>query len=239
MERRRSARWQINREVKLRIEGTKREVPGIIHDLNFNGAKISLDQRLPYDKRVKIEISLSDDFTLEVKIWVAWHKQAMGKNVYGVYFAEMRNSDREAIYKFMRSNFPDLAHTLRPKVAQISGEKGGEAKMNRNIFDLRKDRRVFERIPVRLPVRLLDSMRNKELIADTLDVSAKGLGIISNETLNTGDNLELWLNMPDKKEPFYTRGSVVWRQPQDAAGCRYGICLEKAEFMGMARVFRA
>lgn len=100
------------------------------------------------------------------------------------------------------------------------------------------ERRVFERIPVSLPVRLFDSGRNRELIADTVDVSAKGLGIVSRGALNAGDNLELWLNMPDKKEPFYARGSVAWAQAQETGGYRAGIELEKAELMGMARVFR-
>ena len=239
MERRRYNRWQINRKIKIRLERTNRDLPGIMHDLNFNGARISLDQRLPYERLVKIKISLSDEFILEIKIWVVWHKQIMGKNIYGVYFAKVKDSDKKDIYKFMQNNFPGLANTLRLRSPQISEEKGGEGEMNEKNFDSRRDRRVFERISVRLPVRLIDLINNQEIAADTLDVSAKGLGIVSNQALNAGDALELWLSMPDRKEPFYTRGSVVWTQPQETGNYRAGICLDRAEFMGMARVFKA
>ncbi|MBU4346194.1 MAG: PilZ domain-containing protein [Candidatus Omnitrophica bacterium] len=60
-----------------------------------------------------------------------------------------------------------------------------------------------------LPVRLLNLDTNEELEANTCDLSAKGLRIVSREYLAPGDRLELWLNMKDKKEPFYTRGTVL------------------------------
>lgn len=90
-----------------------------------------------------------------------------------------------------------------------------------------------------LPVRLLNLDTNEELEANTCDLSAKGLRIVSREYLAPGDRLELWLNMKDKKEPFYTRGTVVWSKLQETGEYRKGISLEKAEFMGMSRIFRA
>ena len=104
--------------------------------------------------------------------------------------------------------------------------------------DLNKDRRVFERIPVCRAVRLLDVYTSSDMDTTTCDLSAKGLGIVSKEYLEPNDRLEIWLDMPDRKEPFYTRGKVVWSRWQDTGKYRVGICLEKAEFMGMSRVFR-
>jgi len=101
-----------------------------------------------------------------------------------------------------------------------------------------EDRRVFERIPVSLPVKFIDLDTNREAEAGACDLSAKGVGIVSKEDLMSGDRLELWLNMPDKKEPFYTRGTVVWTEQQETGKYRAGISLEKAEFMGLSRMFR-
>lgn len=230
-DRRHSIRWQINIEAKARLEGAFADISCIVHDLNFYGARISLAQKLPQDIPLKISISLSEEFVLEIEIWVVWHKRLMDKNVYGVYFSKIKDSDKLTIYKFMRDNFPKI---LNKGEQRIPGEtrdlERGEEKM--------QDRRVFERISVNLPVKLIDLDNNKELEASACDVSAKGLGILTNEYLHIADRLELWLNMPDEREPFYTRGWVVWSKLQDTGQYRQGISLEKADFMGVSRVFR-
>ena len=110
--------------------------------------------------------------------------------------------------------------------------------MKQNNGKLEEDRRVFERIPIAMLLRLIGLDTIKELEANTFDVSAKGLGIVIKDHLKPGDHLELWLNMPDKKEPLYTRGEVIWTKLQETGEYRTGISLEKAEFMGMSRVFR-
>lgn len=109
--------------------------------------------------------------------------------------------------------------------------------MERNNY-FQEDRRVFERIPVSLPVTLIDSSSKKEAAALACDVSAKGLGILNREPLGKGDPLELWLKIPDRREPFYTRGEVAWTKLQESGEYRTGISLEKAELMGLARLFR-
>ena len=86
--------------------------------------------------------------------------------------------------------------------------------MARNKVNQKRDRRIFERIPVALPLTLINLRTGIELKAQTCDVSAKGLGILSNAYLTPWDRLELWLKMPDKKRPFYTRGSAIWTNLQ-------------------------
>lgn len=235
-DRRHPARWQINTKAKLALEGAVADVDCIVHDLSFNGARISLIQRLPQDTPLKINITLAEGFSFEVEIWVAWYKQIMERSVYGVYFNRIKDADKETIYKFMYQNFPDALKISGWKIPLEV--KGGEGKMAQNGFRPDQDRRVFERILISLPVKLLDLDENRELEVNTCDLSAKGLGIVSNEYLKSGDRLELWLNMPDKREPFYTRGAVVWSKLQGKDEYRTGISLEKAEFMGMSRLFR-
>lgn len=104
---------------------------------------------------------------------------------------------------------------------------------------IKEDRRVFERFPVTLAVNLLDLDAGKELEASTCDISAKGLGIVSQEYLTPGNRLELWLKIKDGREPLYTKGTVMWTGEQEAGKYRAGISLERAELMGMSRIFRS
>lgn len=100
-----------------------------------------------------------------------------------------------------------------------------------------EDRRVFARIPARFPVRFLDPRSGRDGDADTLDISANGVGLVTANSLAEKTPLELWLNIPDKHEPLYTRGEVVWSEVSPRGGQqRVGVRLEKAELMGLARV---
>ena len=79
----------------------------------------------------------------------------------------------------------------------------------------------------------------REGLASTQDVSAKGLGLLTNEELKLHTALEIWLEMKDKGEPLYTRGAVVWVKTVDVNNYKLGVKLEKADLMGISRVFKA
>ncbi len=100
-----------------------------------------------------------------------------------------------------------------------------------------EDRRVFERINTKMPLRFLNPTNGREGIADTVDISANGVGFVTNENLSALTSLEMWLGIPDYREPLYTRGRVVWSGTlSDTGQQRVGVRLEKAELMGLARV---
>lgn len=101
------------------------------------------------------------------------------------------------------------------------------------------DRRIFERIPVKLSLRFLDLHSNKESLGQTQDISAKGIGLLTEEKLSPATPLEMWLQIPDKGDPLYTRGNVVWSDKVEPNKYRVGIALEKADLMGISRVLRA
>lgn len=100
------------------------------------------------------------------------------------------------------------------------------------------DKRVFERFNVNMPVRFLNIYSNHEGLAQTQDVSAKGVGVVTNEQLPVNTPLELWLEIPDKGEPLYTRGEVKWSKSTGINEYRSGISLEKANLLGLSRVLR-
>lgn len=98
------------------------------------------------------------------------------------------------------------------------------------------DRRVFARIDAKFPVRFLAPWGDNEREGQTLDVSANGVGFVTEENLLPNTPLEMWLDIPDHHSPFYTRGEVVWSKGlSDAGQQRVGVRLEKAELMGLAR----
>ena len=98
-------------------------------------------------------------------------------------------------------------------------------------------RRIFARIPVTLPIRFLASGVDKEGKGQTVDVSANGISLLSEEKLSPRTLLELWLELSDDRSPFYTRGEVVWSDSSaDATKYRTGVHLDRAELMGLAPI---
>jgi c-di-GMP-binding flagellar brake protein YcgR len=232
-DRRRINRWEVKREAKIKLEGAQAYTQGQIFDINLKGAQITLPLKLPKDKFIRLVLELADDFTLNLEVWVAWHKTIDGHNLYGLYFTQIKDADKEKIYQFVRRNFPE--QMAKQWWKGFEAEEGGET-MSEAKFE---DRRVFERFAVRFPVRFLNREANEEGIAQTQDLSAKGMGLVSDEALPVNAALEIWLQLPDQPEPLYTRGEVVWSSSTGPDEYRAGVNLEKADLMGLARVLRA
>jgi c-di-GMP-binding flagellar brake protein YcgR len=231
-EKRKFNRWQVNRPAKIKLAGAETFTSCNIHDISMKGLKVSLPLKLPPDTFLELKIALSDELTLQAQVWIVWHKTVDNFNVYGLYFSKIPDSDKEKIYRFIRRDFPEqMNKQWWPDIYQ---KKGGEP-MKKAKFE---DRRVFERLPASLSLRFLDLISNKEGTAQTQDISAKGIGLRTNVELQPRTPLEIWLEIPDKGEPLYTRGEVVWSRPQEANTYRVGINLEEANLMGLARLLR-
>jgi hypothetical protein len=110
--------------------------------------------------------------------------------------------------------------------------------MNKGVRGKGVEKRAFERIKRRYPVRFLDLKQGREVGAQTQDVSAKGLGLLSDIPVERHTPLKIWLNIPDRKKPFYTQGRVAW---VESVGARYkvGVNLDAVEFIGLSRLFRS
>jgi hypothetical protein len=101
------------------------------------------------------------------------------------------------------------------------------------------DRRVFARFPVQLSMKFIDLISNKEVQAQAQDISAKGIGFMAGEQLQPLTPVEMWLQVPDKGAPLYTRGEVVWSEMVGSNQFRTGINLERADLMGISRILRS
>ncbi len=228
-ERRQLNRWQVDKEAKVKLEGAEAPASCSLKDINLKGAQISLAMKLPRDAFLKLNLVLTADFILNVEVWVVWHKGIDGYNIYGFYFSKIEDQDKDKIYQFIRKFYPQqLAQQWWPEVA--AKKEGGE-KM--------EDRRIFQRFRVKYPLRFLEMESGKEGIASTSDISARGMNITTAEQLSAAMTLEMWLTVPDRGEPLYTRGEVVWSKPLSESEYQVGINLEKAELMALARLLRA
>jgi len=219
-ERRRLSRWLLSQSAKIRLKGAVKSADCTVKDINFNGMQIALKLRLPQNKYFNFRLDLDENTCLELEAWVAWHKIIDGRNVYGLYFTKIDSLAKERIYKYVYKNSPQKAKT----------DEGGE-KM--------EDRRIFQRFNIRFPVKLLGLENGKEYLAETSDVSAKGLGLYCKDYIEPKTTLEAWLQIPDKGEPVYTRGNVVWQTQAGKGEYRLGLDLEKADLMGLSRILRS
>lgn len=220
-----SSRWNINWQAQLQLEGARTPVKCVVKNINFKGMQISSFLRLPRDAFLKLSIIMNEGFCLDVEVWVAWHKRVDTSNLYGLYFRKINDTDKERIYRFIFSSFP--AELSRRWWEGLNQEKGGK--------DM-DDRRIFERFPVNFSLTYLETASGRECPAEVKDLSAKGVGILANENLLPQDNLEMWIQIPKRSEPFYTRGKVVWSKRIGGNQYKVGVSMEKAELMGLSQI---
>jgi hypothetical protein len=102
-----------------------------------------------------------------------------------------------------------------------------------------KDKRVFERIPARLSLRLRDTATNRWSLVQAEDLSARGIGLVTEKEFPAKTPLEIWLPILNKGEKFYTRGNVAWSRFLETSNqYRVGVELAQPEFMGISEVLR-
>lgn len=226
--RRRFARWKVDLPAKIKLAGAEKFVSCHIDDISMMGVKISLPLRLPEDKFIKLTLLVSETFVLNIEAWVGWHKSAEGVNVYGLYFTRITEADKEKIYRYIEA-------THRKDIDKFWWEDDQDEENKKEA----QDKRVFQRFAVRFPVRLLNITSGSEAVAFTQDISAKGVGLRTHEALQSHMPVEIWLEVPDKGEPIYTRGEVIWVKAEGQDDYRVGINLAKADLMGLSRILRS
>jgi len=227
---RKLARWQIDRPAKFKVDQSPGELPCQVQDINYKGVRVISEAKLPEDTAFRLYLKFSEDCTFDAEAWVVWNKTANGVNHYGVFFTRLKDVDKEKIYQFINAYCPkEVEQKWWPDQAEAKKNEGG-AEMT--------DKRIFERFNKRLSARFIDIDNGQEGLAQTVDMSAKGLGFFTNQELKLHATLEIWLDFPGMRGPLYTRGAVVWSQPQGEHEYRAGVELEKADLMGLSQIMR-
>jgi hypothetical protein len=102
-----------------------------------------------------------------------------------------------------------------------------------------QERRIFQRFEVDFPVKFFYLEGAKEGMGKVINISAAGGGmIVTNEQLPIAAVLDMWLYIPDNKEPLYTKGEVVWSIVSGPGVYKAGVEFDKVDFMGLSRVLR-
>lgn len=73
-----------------------------------------------------------------------------------------------------------------------------------------EERRIFARIEIKIPLKFLNLTNNSEGKAETVDISAEGIGFITKEELAPNTPLKIWLVVPNHHEPPQVAADVVW-----------------------------
>ena len=161
-DRRRIPRWQIDQRALLDFKPGAGQQAGVwpklakaanelycqLKDINCVGAQVTLHAKLPQDATFKMKLRLSEKYTIEAKVWAAWHKLVNGSNHYGLYFSEIKDADKDKINKFICALYPndDPRRSLKFGVVDTEEKKGGED-MN--------DHRIFERFKKEFSARFV------------------------------------------------------------------------------------
>lgn len=225
-ERRYFVRWHTEQQIRAKLEGRNSLSIYRLSDISLKGVKIFLNQTLPLQELLKLKLVLSDEFVLNVEAWVIWHKIIGGMHSYGLYFSKIHDGDREKIYQFVRSFYPE---EINRQWWKDSRKEGGE-KMD--------DRRIFARFTTQFPLRFLDINTGREGEGQALDISAKGISLLTDRELPADISLEMWLKFSEREETLYLRGDVIWVKRLEVDKYKVGVTLEKANLMGLSRILK-
>jgi len=100
------------------------------------------------------------------------------------------------------------------------------------------DRRVFDRVMARFPVKFRDSRKDFGTDVFLRDFSATGSKIFSREKFFINDRVNLLVELPDSKTPLRLDGDVVWAKTKNPGSWEIGIKFDNPQLMGMNRLFK-
>lgn len=106
---------------------------------------------------------------------------------------------------------------------------------------LATDRRVFVRFSLQIPIRFLEIGREKEREGQVLNISANGIGFISNTRLPNNTPLKIWIEVPGRSEPLHLLGKVIWSKKSTIKKdkpWRAGAQLENANLVGLSQILQ-
>jgi Tfp pilus assembly protein PilZ len=111
---------------------------------------------------------------------------------------------------------------------------GGETMQPMN-FD---DRRKFTRFEVDIPIKNMAVSESREVSGKTHDISVRGIGVVSQDSLRVGTELDLHMMMPDNGEEIRAKGTVVWSTFVGPNKYRAGVYLDEYELKPIPLVLR-
>jgi len=106
-ERRRFVRWQVNRQASVKLQGQDNPLECKIEDVSLKGLRIHSPQEFKKDSNLALSIALGYELFFNIEASVAWNKAVGADNIYGLYFTNIKDVDKEKIYRYVYGNFPE------------------------------------------------------------------------------------------------------------------------------------
>jgi c-di-GMP-binding flagellar brake protein YcgR len=102
-EKRSIPRWPLDWEAKIKLKNKKGAFSAcIVHDITLKGLKVSTKEKFPKEKFINLMINIPNSLMLDNKFEIRWQKRdGEGLNMYGLKFADLSDSEKEKIYKFI------------------------------------------------------------------------------------------------------------------------------------------
>lgn len=102
-----------------------------------------------------------------------------------------------------------------------------------------KERRSQPRFLTKISVSIYGPVTPQIVNAQTYDISAQGIGIVTVKEIPVGTTLDIYIQMPDTAEKIFRRGKVVWLTTLDDSAYRLGVKLEEPPLKPIPLVLRA
>jgi len=99
------------------------------------------------------------------------------------------------------------------------------------------DRRIFDRFEVDFSAEFKIPAEEESAYAQCRDISAAGVGLLTEERLVPNRKMEIWLGIPDGREPFRGLAQVIWSKKMQENKWRSGLEFKTVDFMGLRRIF--
>lgn len=101
------------------------------------------------------------------------------------------------------------------------------------------DKRFFCRFVLKdLDVKFKDLKLGDKFDGVCKNISAGGIGVVSDWNVRIKTPVEIWLDCRDGFEPFHVLGKVAWSvMPEDGA-YRIGVVFDKPRLMSMSRILK-
>lgn len=104
VEKRLLPRWKITAPAKIKWQGLEDYVACEVRDLSMKGLSLAMREKVP-EANARVELYFNEKYFFDIEISVTWHKEVETKQIYGMRFLKVRDSDKEKIYQMMKENF--------------------------------------------------------------------------------------------------------------------------------------
>jgi hypothetical protein len=100
-----------------------------------------------------------------------------------------------------------------------------------------EDRRTYERFQLKLPLNCSQENSSEQSNFCAHDISAEGMGVISDKELSPGAEVSMSLHLPSSNKALSAQGKVIWSERLED-GFRVGINLEQSGLMEVSTILR-